>query len=88
MATLRKKRKKRGYVYVVDFYLNGRRFIRSTKTDKLETAKVILKDIESKISREQFNVGDISAKKKVYLKDFIPESLLILKITKRTKHSN
>ena len=75
MATLRKRKNKKGFVYLIDFYLNGKRLVRSTKTDHLPTAKLILKDIEAKIAKKQFNVDDIKPKKKVYLKTFIPEYL-------------
>ncbi len=76
MATLRKRKNKNGkIVFLVDFYLNGKRFVRSTKTDDPKTAKLILKDIEAKIAKNTFNVEDISPKKKVYLKQFKKEYL-------------
>lgn len=76
MATLRKRRNKNGkIVFLVDFYLNGKRFVRSTKTDDPKTAKLILKDIEAKIAKNTFSVEEISPKKKVYLKQFIKEYL-------------
>jgi site-specific recombinase XerD len=75
MATLRKRKNKKGFVYLVDFYFNGKKFIRSTKTDDLTTAKLILKDLQAKIAKNQFKIDDIKPKKKVYLKNFIPEFL-------------
>ena len=75
MATLRKRKNKKGFVYLIDLYLNGKRLVRSTKTDHMPTAKLILKDIEAKIAKKQFNVDDIKSKEKTYLKTFIPEYL-------------
>jgi integrase len=76
MATLRKRKNKSGrIVYLIDFHLNGRRFVRSTKTDDLKTAKLILKDIEAKIAKKTFKVEEISSDKKVYLKQFAHEYL-------------
>lgn len=74
MATLRKRKNKSGkIVYLVDFRFNGRRFVRSTKTDNLKTAKLILKEIEAKIAKQTFGVADIAPKTKVYLKQFEKE---------------
>ena len=75
MATLRKRKTEKGFVYLVDFYFNGRKFIRSTKTDDLKTAKLILKDLVAKIAKNQFSVDDISPKKKTCFKTFISEYL-------------
>jgi integrase len=76
MATLRKRKGKSGrVVYLVDFHHNGRRFVRSTKTDDLRTAKLILKDIESKLAKKSFKIDECSPEKKVYLKQFIDEYL-------------
>ena len=76
MAKLRKRKNKSGKdVYLIDFYHQGRRIVRSTKTDDPKTAKLILKDIEARIAKNTFNVEEISAKKKVYLKQFITEYL-------------
>ena len=76
MATLRKRKSKNGkVVYLVDFYFNGKRFVRSTKTDDPKTAKLILKDIEARIAKNNFSIEEINPKKKVYLKQFIKEYL-------------
>jgi len=76
MATLRKRKNKSGrFVYLVDFYYEGKRFVRSTKTDDLKTARLILKDIEAKIAKNAFNVEELDRKEKVYLEQFIEEFL-------------
>jgi len=72
MATLRKRKNKKGVVYLIDFYFHGKRLVRSTKTDHLPTAKLILKDIAAKIAKKQFSVDDIKSKEKTYLKTFYP----------------
>ena len=75
MATLRKRKTQKGFIYLVDFYFDGKRFVRSTKTDDLKTARLIQKDIEAKIAKNQFSVEEINPKKKTYLKTFISEYL-------------
>lgn len=76
MATLQKRRKKGGKViYWIDFRYQGRRFQRSTKTDDPHLAKLILKDIEAKISRGTFSVEEIETVKKIFLNEFIEEFL-------------
>lgn len=76
MATLRKRKNKSGKeVYLIDFYHHGKRIVRSTKTDDLKRAKLILKDIEARIAKNAFTVEEINPKKKVYLKQFITEYL-------------
>jgi len=86
MATLRKRKNKSGkIVYLVDFYFNGRRFVRSTKTDDLKTAKLVLKDIEAKIAKNTFGIDEISPKRKVYLKQFEREYLEYSKTHKARK---
>jgi integrase len=72
MAKLRKSKTKDGYVYWIDFYYQGTRHVRSTKTSEARTAKKILKDIEGKIARGNFNLEEYE-KKQIYLSDFIKE---------------
>ena len=62
MATLRKKRTKDGYVYAVDFYYLGKRYIKSTRTSDYRLAKQIMRDIEGKIARNIFKLEDIDEK--------------------------
>lgn len=76
MATLRKRKTKGGKnVYLVDFYFEGKRIVRSTKTDDLQTAKLILKEIEAKIARKAFSVAEITKKNTIDLARFIGEFL-------------
>ena len=72
MATLRKRRRKGGgFIYWVDFYFNGQRYVKSTKTGDFQTAKRIQKEIEARIARNTFTLDQIKAKKEVHLKKFI-----------------
>lgn len=57
MATLRKRRNKSGYVWDIDFRVNGKRMILSTKTSSKEKAKLILDDIQKKIALGKFKVA-------------------------------
>ena len=76
MATLRKiKKKSGGYYWELDFYYKGERFRRSTRTDNIQIAKTIKKDIEAKIAKGIFNIGDTNFKKEVTFKDFIDQFL-------------
>ncbi|OVE79286.1 hypothetical protein BVY01_02910 [bacterium I07] len=75
MATLWKRKKKGGFVYMIDFYYGGKRIQRSAKTDDRQTAKLILKDIEARVAKGSFNIEDIKPRKKVFLNDFIKEYL-------------
>jgi len=72
MAKLRKNKTKDGYIYWIDFYYQGTRHVLSTKTSEARTAKKILKDIEGKIARGNFNLEEYE-KKQVLLPDFIKE---------------
>jgi integrase len=58
MATLRKRKTKDGYVYMVDFYYKSKRYIKSTKTSEYRLAKQIMKDIEGKIARGNFKLEE------------------------------
>jgi len=76
MATLRKRINSDGKtIYLIDFYSNGRRFVRSTKTGDFKTAQLILKEIEAKVARNAFKVEDITPKNAIFLKQFIEEFL-------------
>lgn len=72
MATLRKNKIKDGYIYWIDFYYQGTRHVLSTKTSEARTARKILKDIEGKIARGNFNLEEYE-KKQVFLSDFVKE---------------
>ena len=74
MATLRKSKYKCGY-YLVNFEANGERYVRSTRTTDLKTAKIILKDIEVKIAKGIFKIEDITPKKRVRYTDFVEQYL-------------
>ena len=76
MATLWKRKKKGGkFVYMIDFYYQGKRFQKSTRTDNPKTAKIILKDIEARIARGTFNVEVFQKKRRIYLNEFVDEFL-------------
>lgn len=76
MSTLRKRaRKEGGFYWELDFYYQGRRFRKSTKTSDQKVAKDIQKEIEARIARGSFSIVEIQPKKKVFLKDFIKEFL-------------
>ncbi len=72
MATLRKRHTKSGYVWVVDFSFEGRRYVMSTKTSEYAVAKQILHDIQGRIARGAFNLHDYE-KKHIRLSDFFTE---------------
>jgi len=52
MACLRKRKTKTGFVYHIDYSYKGRRYVMSTKTSDLQTARTILHDIQGKIAEE------------------------------------
>jgi len=68
MATLRKQRTKNGYVYAVDFTVDGKRHIISTKTNNVRVAKQILGEIQGKIARGTFNLNEKKKKEITLLK--------------------
>jgi len=72
MASLRKRRTRRGFVYVVDFTFRGRRHVISTKTHDHKTARRILEDIQGQIARGTFNL-DQYEKKHARLSGFFEE---------------
>lgn len=72
MATLRKSHTKRGYVYAVDFYCNGKRHVKSTRTSDYRLAKRILKEIECKIARNVFRLEEYN-QKHISMSDFFDE---------------
>ena len=73
MATLRKSSFKCGN-YIVDFEVDGKRYIRSTRTKDLKTARLILKDIEVKIAKGIFKIEDITPRKRIRYIKFVEES--------------
>jgi integrase len=62
MATLRKKKTKHGFHYVVDFRINGRRHVISTLTDDRKLATQIQHDLQGKIARGTFKLADLETK--------------------------
>jgi integrase len=72
MATIRKRLIKNGYLYDVDFYVNGKRYLLSTRTSNRKIALKILGDIQSKIALGNFNLADYN-KKDTTLKKFFNE---------------
>jgi integrase len=72
MACLRKKNQQDGFVWVVDFTYEGRRSIKSTKTNDKNLATKILKDIEGRIARGTFDMNRYE-KNHVLLEAFFKE---------------
>lgn len=72
MAKLRKYSTKGGFIYAVDFYFHGKRYVRSTKTSNYRLAKQILADIEGKIARGNFKLEEYS-ERHTLLSDFLTE---------------
>lgn len=70
MATLRKKKTQGGSIYFVDFYYQGKRYRKSTKTGDKKLAELFLKDIEVKIAKSQFGFGDLE-NNNIKLSEFI-----------------
>jgi integrase/recombinase XerD len=64
MATLRKVRrsKGKGFVYVVDFKIDGKRIRKSTKTDDLGLAKRIRDHIQGMIALKAYRISDLKEK--------------------------
>ncbi|MFH0990019.1 MAG: tyrosine-type recombinase/integrase [bacterium] len=62
------------YVYYVDFRFRGRRFVRSTGTNKKQLANQILDDIRGNIARGKFHLEDIE-ETNISFNDFIEEYL-------------
>jgi len=60
MAILRKRKTKLGFVYDIDFTVDGRRIIRSTQTSDKKLANQILDEIRGKIVRGKFDLADYS----------------------------
>jgi integrase len=74
MAVLRKKEKKSGFVWVVDYTYKGKRRITSTETSDYKLAKKILGQVQGKIAEDKFEL--IAPKKKeINLKQFFHEYL-------------
>jgi len=74
MATLRKSSFKCGN-YIVDFEVDGKRYIRSTRTKDIKTARLILKDIEVKIAKGIFKIEDITPRRRIRYIKFVEEYL-------------
>jgi integrase len=72
MASLRKRRNKRGVVWLVDYTFGGKRSVQSTRTSDYGTAKRILQDIQGRIARGTFKLEDYQ-KHHVKLSDFFDE---------------
>lgn len=81
MATLRKKKTKKGYIWEVDFYLNGKRYRKSTKTGDRKLAELFLKDIEVRIAKGEFAFNEIRGKK-ISLDEFINKYIEFSRATK------
>jgi integrase len=72
MAVLRKTKTKSGYVYVTDFYYQGKRQRISTRTNDKKLAMKVFNDIQARITMGTFNLADYN-KKDISLKKFFDE---------------
>jgi len=70
MATLRKKKTRGGSIYFVDFYYQGKRYRKSTRTGDKKLAELFLKDIEVRIAKNQFGF-DNPENSNIRLSEFI-----------------
>lgn len=83
MAVLRRRENKDGtHCWYVNFYYKRKRYNRSTKTDNKKFAQQVLKEIEAKITRGEFNLDEPDREKNIQLKDFIDEYIADAKIEK------
>ena len=62
MATVRKRRNRKNDYYYVDFTYQGRRYQISTRTVNKKLADKILMEIQMKIAKGIFNLGDYNQK--------------------------
>lgn len=74
MACLRKRKLKKGYPWVVDFYQDCKRHVKSTGTSDKRVAEKVLKKIEGDLVINRFDLPT-NKNKKVLLKDFINKYL-------------
>ena len=72
MATLRKRKLKNGWIYIIDFIYKGKRHTISTKTQDKKLAQEIFQEIQGKIARGTF-LEPKEQRKDIYFKDFIEE---------------
>ena len=78
MATLFKRKKKEGgYVYYVTGYVNGKHFMRSTKTSDKKIAKEVLRKIEEDNIRIEEGLESIDKLEPILLSKFIKASSCI-----------
>lgn len=71
MATLFKRKKKGGYVYYVCGWLNGKHFMRSTKTSDKKVAMEVLKKIEAENVRIEEGLEPVNRLEPILLSEFI-----------------
>jgi len=71
MATLFKRKRKSGYVYYVTGYVNGKHFMRSTKTADKKVAMEMLRKIEENIIRIEDGLEPVDKLKPILLSEFI-----------------
>ena len=83
MAVLRKRENLDGsHCWYVNFYYKGKRYNRSTKSDNKKFAMQVLKEIEAKITRGDFNLDEPEHDKNITLKDFTEEYIENCRIEK------
>jgi len=81
MATLWKRRIGSRCIYYVDYYYQGKRVRKSTKTGDRKLAKLFLKDIEVRIAKEEFGFNNLSDNK-MRLGEFFEKYLVFSEATK------
>lgn len=70
-----KKSKAKKWTYLVDFEVNGKRYVRSTRTQDRKTAELALKEIEVQIAKGFFDKEEFRQKKAVSYEEFVQEYL-------------
>jgi hypothetical protein len=73
MATLRKRKTKKGFIYDVDFYYRHKRYITCTGNSERRIALRILNNIQAKIALGTFNLAEYEQKDITLSKFFTEE---------------
>ena len=81
MAALWKRRIGGRYIYYVDFYYQGKRVRKSTRTSDRKLAELFLKDVEVRIAKEEFGFKNLSDSK-MRLGEFFEKYLEFSEATK------
>jgi len=82
MACLRKVRTKNGHIFYVDYVVDGKRYVRSTKTNDKALATRILHDISGRVAGGRFDLADYN-KKHATLSKFFTEYFKVMEGQKK-----